>query len=72
MGADWERIEIREEIENSQLSIVQPPGQDNNEIADRDTGFDVGWRVGTMFFPPDNGSSEIEMTTYAVFTPLPI
>lgn len=56
---------------NLPFSIVRPSHELSGDMADRDTGADIGWRHGVLFLPPDNGSSGFVMRNYTVWTPMP-
>jgi hypothetical protein len=46
------------------------PDQDPTCLADLEFLDDMGWRVGTMFFPSNSVEDGFTMTTYFVFTPV--
>ncbi|KAF2649620.1 hypothetical protein K491DRAFT_762285 [Lophiostoma macrostomum CBS 122681] len=68
---DHERDAIDQQIKDSGLAIVQPPWEASRSMADQYTGYDVGWRVGTLFSAPTDDSLEAERTSYAIFAPVP-
>jgi len=61
-----------EAFAESPIRVLFPPRKMNAEGADLDMGYDFGWRVGAMFLPSLDEPGEIEITSYAVFTPLPV
>ncbi|KAF2649622.1 hypothetical protein K491DRAFT_762286 [Lophiostoma macrostomum CBS 122681] len=70
-GRDWEVDNVSWLVEKwaKEMHIVQPPCRNEVERADRDTGFDTGWRVGTLLSVSQDGHHELETTNYAIYTP---
>lgn len=68
---DSESEGVSKTFTDSPIRILSPPWKPNAEGADLQMGYDVGWRVGAMFLPVQDGSEDIEITSYAIFTPVP-
>ncbi|KAF2736425.1 hypothetical protein EJ04DRAFT_511087 [Polyplosphaeria fusca] len=66
-------MEVESMRSNAELpmTVFRPDNAGTGDEADEDFGNDTGWRVGNTMFPRDDGSGEIDIVGYTVYTPIP-